>query len=155
MTPRVLIIGVGNPSRGDDAAGLLVAERLGPRLPPGVTVRACSGEATSLMDAWAAAPAVILVDAVLSGAAPGTVHRLDAAAEPVPGSFLRCSTHSFGVADAIELGRALATLPQRLIIYGIEGQDFGHGTELSPPVAAALPRVAGRVLAELPALMED
>jgi hydrogenase maturation protease len=149
----IVVMGVGNAQRCDDAAGLLVAR--GVRARAGrddVAVLERSGEATSLMQAWDGARAVIIADAVRSGAAPGTVHRLDAVAESIPDSFLRCSTHSFGVADAIELGRALGQLPPYLVVYGVEGQDFDHGEELSAEVAAALPRVIDRILAEIAGL---
>jgi hydrogenase maturation protease len=149
----IVVIGVGNAQRCDDAAGLRVAR--GVRARAGgedVAVLERSGEATSLMQAWDGARAVIIADAVRSGAAPGTVHRLDAVAESIPDSFLRCSTHSFGVADAIELGRALGQLPPYLVVYGVEGQDFDHGEELSAEVAAALPRVIDRILAEIAGL---
>jgi hydrogenase maturation protease len=150
---RIVVIGVGNAQRRDDAAGLRVAR--GVRARAGrddVAVLERSGEATALMQAWDGARAVIIADAVRSGAAPGTVHRLDAVAESIPDSFLRCSTHSFGVADAIELGRALGQLPPSLVVYGVEGQDFDHGEELSAEVAAALPRVIDRILAEIAGL---
>lgn len=152
---RIAIIGVGNAERRDDSVGLLVARGVRARLTPehgDVVVLERSGEATSLMQAWAGVGAVIIVDAVRSGAAPGTVHRLDAVAGSIPDSFLRCSTHSFGVADAIELGRALDQLPPCLVVYGIEGQDFDHGGELSPEVAATLPRVIDRILADIAGL---
>jgi hydrogenase maturation protease len=144
---RIAVIGVGNAQRCDDAAGLHVAR--GVRARAGrddVAVLERSGEATSLMQAWDRARAVIIVDAVRSGAAPGTVHRLDAATQSIPDSFLRCSTHSFGVADAIELGRALGQLPPCLVVYGIEGKDFDHGEDLSAEVAAAVPRVVDHIL---------
>jgi hydrogenase maturation protease len=152
---RIAIIGVGNAERRDDSAGLRVARGVRAHLAPehsGVVVLERSGEATSLMQAWAGAGAVIIADAVRSGAAPGTVHRLDAVAESIPDSLLRCSTHSFGVADAIELGRALDQLPPCLVVYGIEGQDFDHGEDLSSEVAAVLPRVIDRILAEIATL---
>ena len=154
MTDRhITVIGVGNPSRSDDRAGLQVARRLREHVSDGTAgncrIVECSGEATALMAAWANARAVIIADAVLSGASPGTVHRLDAAAEPVPASFSTRSTHSFGLAQAIELARALGQLPQRIVIYGIEGASFDHGEELSPQVAAAMPRAVDRILAEI------
>jgi hydrogenase maturation protease len=145
-TPLV-IIGVGNRYRRDDGVGLLIARRVREGVPPGVPVLEESGEGAALMEAWRGAATVILCDAVRSGAAPGTIHRLEADRQPIPTGFFHYSTHAFSVAEAVELARALGELPPRLIIYGIEGADFTAGTALSPAVEAAAHTVIREVLA--------
>ena len=80
----------------------------------------------------------MVVDAAASGAPPGSVRRFEAHAAPLPAHLLRSSTHAFGVAEAIELARALGRLPPILDVYAIEGSDFSAGAGLSPPVAAAV-----------------
>ena len=146
---RSIIIGVGNPQRGDDSAGLLVSNALRNRVPPGVEVIDRDGEATNLIDAWTGAESVILIDAVSSGAPPGFIHEVDARAATVPSDFFSCSTHSFGVAEAIELSRALGTLPPRFRIFGIEGAVFEVGAEISPEAEAAVEETVSRVLARI------
>jgi hydrogenase maturation protease len=136
-----MVIGVGNAWRGDDGAGLAVARRLRELAPPGVEVREVEGDASTLMDAWAGADRVVVVDAAASGAPPGTVRRFDAVAEPLPARSVRSSTHAFGVPDAIELSRALGRLPARLDVYAIEGVSFTAGDRLSPTVARAVARL--------------
>ena len=74
-----------------------------------------------MIDAIEGREAAVLVDASSSGAAPGTIHRFDASAEPVPARSFRSSTHAFGVGEAIELARALGKLPGTVVVYGIEG----------------------------------
>lgn len=148
---KIKVIGVGNAMRGDDAAGPLVARRVRAHAPAGVEVYEASGEGASLMDAWAGADLVLLVDAVRSGAAPGTIHRFDAHAERLPVGFFHYSTHAFSLAEAVELARALGALPPRLIVYGIEGHDYDAGAGLSEQVEARLDEVARRVLQEIAA----
>jgi hydrogenase maturation protease len=145
----VLIIGVGNEFRGDDGAGLVVSRRLSALGLKGVMVLEVEGEGTAVMAAWKGAEAVILVDAVYSGAEPGTVHRLEAHAQPIPGSFFHRSTHAINVADAVELARSLGELPRRIVIYGIEGKSFEAGVGLSPEVERAAQEVVEAVLREL------
>jgi len=145
----VLIIGVGNEFRGDDGAGLVVSRRLRALALEGARVLEVEGEGTAVMAAWKGADAVILVDAVHSGAAPGTVHRLEAHAGPVPGSFFHRSTHAISVADAIELSRSLGELPPHFVLYGIEGKSFEAGVGLSPEVERAVQEVEEAVLEEL------
>lgn len=135
MSLRVL--GIGNVARRDDGVGVWVARRLAARLGDDADVRVLGDDGFALLDALAGVDEAILIDAVQSGAAPGTLHRFDAAAAPLPPDQLRCSTHLLGIAEAIELARALGQLPARLVVYGIEGADFGIGEGLSAPVAAA------------------
>ena len=143
------VVCIGNRWRGDDAAGLEVAELLRETLPAKVQVLEREGEPTGLMSAWDGAEAVWLVDAVSSGAEAGAVHRLDVSAEPLPAGLFRASTHHFGLADAIELARALGRLPEHTIVYGIEGARFTAGGELTPEVAAAVPGVAASIRREV------
>jgi hydrogenase maturation protease len=145
----ILVIGIGNAYRGDDAVGLVVARRLQEQVPAGVIVVEHSGEGASLMDAWRDADRVILIDAVHTGAAPGTLCRLDARAGPLPAHFFHCSTHAFSVAEAVELARALDRLPLRLIVHGIEGARFEAGTGVSPEVERAVEVAVQRVREDL------
>ena len=96
----------------------------------------------------------MLVDAVRSGAPPGTVHRLDARAAPAPTGFFHYSTHAFSVAEAIELARSLNELPPHLIVYGIEGESFAAGEGLSPAVEQAVEVVVERAADELRSAMK-
>jgi hydrogenase maturation protease len=145
------VICVGNAFRGDDAAGLEVAKRLRGVLPDGAELLEREGEPTALMDSWEGAEAVWLVDAVRSGARSGTVHRLDAGEQELPAGLFRASTHAFGLAEAVELARALGRLPARTVVFGIEGGRFDAGDELSPEVAAAVPGVAEALREEVEA----
>ena len=142
----VVVIGVGNDSRGDDAAGLEVARCVRQRRR--LAVRTCSGDALELLELWQGASAAVVVDGVRSNSPPGTIHRLDASSGPLPETLRGASTHSFGVAGAIELARALWRLPESVIVYGVEGCRFGREPGLSPAVAAAIEPLTRSVLEE-------
>jgi len=129
-----LVIGVGNRARRDDGAGLEVA-----RLLDGVEHE---GDALALLELWEGAEDVVLVDAARSGGAPGVVRCFDAIAAPVPTAAVRSSTHALGIADAVELARALGRLPARLRVVAIDGEDFALGQGLTSDVAAAVEAVA-------------
>ena len=144
----VLVIGVGNAYRRDDGAGLAVARRLLGRRLPGVEVRTHGGDAAGLLDLWEGSASVVIVDAVRTGAAPGTIHRLDATAAALPRSW-PLSSHGHGVASAAMLARALGRLPRALVVYGIEAGDLGDGAGLSPPAAAAVDEVVERIATEV------
>jgi len=150
--PRLKVIGVGNEWRGDDAVGLLVARRLKEDQLPQVEVAECRGTLTAVREAWKDAAGVIVVDAVVSGAPPGTIHRFDAHGAGMPVELSRSpSSHGWGVAEALALGKVFQELPPWLIIYGIEGQNFGPGQEVSQEVEAAIPEAARRIRREIQA----
>jgi hydrogenase maturation protease len=138
----VLIFGCGNEDRGDDGAGLLVARRLREL---GIDAHEHQGDMLSLIDDWRGAQEVVIIDAMKSGAAPGTIAVWNVPGDPLPRNSFRCSTHALGVADAVELARTLDGLPAKLIIYGIEGTQFHRGGTISTEVARAIERLAGEL----------
>lgn len=150
MRPPRLVVGVGNVTRGDDGAGPEAARLLAPLLPRDVEVTEHSGEGASLLELLRGREAAVVVDAAVSGAPPGTVHRLDASLGPLPGGLGLGSSHAFGVAQGIELLRALGELPARLVVYGIEAERFDLGAPLSRDVEVAVEEVVRRVAGELP-----
>jgi len=149
IAPNIVVIGIGNEYRSDDGVGIVVARRLHERFLTKITVLEESGEGAALIDSWKGATWVMLLDAVHSGTPAGTIHRLDPWAAPVPSGFFHYSTHAFSVAEAIELARSLDQLPAHLIVYGIEGENFAAGEELSPAVTQAVDVVVERAAEEL------
>ena len=128
MTPsRMIVLGIGNIERGDDGAGRAVARLLRHMLSGKVEIVEQDGEATALLDKLDGAASAYLIDACVSNAPPGTIHRIDANHAPLPQASSDLSTHGFGLAAAIELGRALGRLPPRTIVYAIEAESFAAG----------------------------
>lgn len=149
-TQPVVVIAFGNSLRGDDGVGPLVGELVAAARLPHVRVVSHIGDGARAVDAWADTRTAYLIDSASSGAAPGTIHRFDGLAEPIPEAVFRgCSTHCFGVSTSIELGRMLGRLPGRLIVYGIEGENFSFGRGVTDRVRDAAQRLADRLMAEL------
>jgi len=146
---QILVIGLGNDYRGDDAIGRVVVRRLKAIGGDNVIVVEESGEGAALIETWKGADFAILIDAVHSGGAAGTIHRFDAAAQPIPSRLFHYSTHAFSVAEAVELARALNQLPAKLIVYGIEGKTFGPNVGLSIEVERAAEEILRRVREDL------
>jgi hydrogenase maturation protease len=146
---RVLVVGIGNPDRGDDGIGPLVVRQLIGRVSRDVAIIERSGDALALIDDWEGRDAVILVDAAAPGGTPGCVHRIDLLRDALPPELSLSSTHGFGVAEAVGLADALDLLPAQVIAYAIEGANFDAGAPISPQVAAVTAEVADRVAAEL------
>jgi hydrogenase maturation protease len=144
----LLVIGVGNLDRGDDGAGIAAA-RLIRAAAPHVRVIESAGDAADLIDLWQSAETVYVIDAMLSGAPPGTVQRFDAQRRPLPVRLGSTSSHAFGVGAAVELARILGYLPPRLIVYGIEGAQYDMGSGLSQPTAAAVNAIVADICLEI------
>lgn len=131
MSDAPLFVGIGNSFRSDDGVGPWVAEALRAH---GLDALVHAGDGTGLLDLFERHAALVLIDATKSGAAPGTLVRLDAIAAPLRADLFHYSTHRFGLAEAVETARALGQLPRALRVYGIEGANFAAGEDLSPEV---------------------
>lgn len=139
MTRR--LIGIGNPDRGDDAVGLVVADQVA----TWEVTKATSGP-FDLVYEWRPEDEVVIVDAMSSGAEPGTVLDIDvrSAAMPLPNEDFR-SSHSFGPGDLVALAHAIDRVPASLRVIGIEADNLELGAPLSDSVRFAANAVARRL----------
>jgi hydrogenase maturation protease len=144
MTRPALVIGIGNPDRGDDAVGVQVARQVAAER---LDVLALEfDDPSEALDAWAPEDTVVVADAIRSGGHPGEIHVFDALEQKLlAGNWSAGGTHALGLAAVVELGRSLDLLPQRLIVVGVEAAQFGHGTPMSDAVEAAVPAAAEAV----------
>jgi hydrogenase maturation protease len=159
-----LVIGLGCEDCGDDGVGPAVARAVRELRLPDVHVAAVEDPA-ELVPMWGALDLVVVVDAITAGGPPGSLTVLDLTARtepdvgpgPAPAladdAWMRggVGRYAFGLAAAVQLGRALHRLPSRLVLVGVEGSVFTPGASLSPAVAGAV-RPAQRAVAELVAL---
>jgi hydrogenase maturation protease len=138
----VLVVGFGNPLRGDDgvgcsAAGLLAAD---PRL-EGATVLARHQLTPELATDIASASLVVLVDASVDGA-PGSV--AVRSIQPQRDSPLSWS-HHLNPAALAGLADALYDHVPPMVLISVGGATFAAGDRLSPAVQRMLPEVVERV----------
>lgn len=155
VRPAVLVAGIGNELCGDDGVGPAVVRYLAeePATSPAVAVIRVVEGPLDLLELWAGAAVSVVVDATISGAAPGSVRVVDLDVElgdgdagvGAAGHGAPTSSHGFGLASALAMARALDTAPARVVLVGVEGAGFEVGTPLSPAVAAAVPVAAAQV----------
>jgi len=141
-----LLVGVGNPDQRDDGVGLWVVREVA-RQRPDLAVRELRGDGAGLLSLFEESDDLIVVDAVRGQSEPGRIVRLDALREPPPSRFLRCTGHTFGIAEAVAMAGVLDRLPRRLLILGVEGEDFSWGQDLRPAVAASAAELVAELLA--------
>jgi len=140
----LLVIGVGNRDRGDDAVGPVVCDLVVAAGLAGVDTLVFEGSVLDLPMHWAPDDRVVIVDAGAPAGRPGRVTHTDALARHLLAPST-ASTHAIDVGAAVELARALGRLPAELSIVGIEGASFGFGDALHPTVL----RAATRTVAEI------
>ncbi|MQX37444.1 hydrogenase maturation protease [Roseospira navarrensis] len=142
---RPLVIGVGQPDRGDDALGLAALARLEGEAWGGVDRVAHHGEGLGLIALWEDRARVVLLDAMDAGKPPGALLRFTPDSGPLMARAFRTSSHAFGVAEAVETARVLGRLPASLVLLGVQGAAWDLGAPLSAPVANALPGLIDEV----------
>jgi len=153
MTRPPIVIGIGNPDRGDDAVGVRVARQVAAKHLDILTMEL--DDPSEALDAWDPEDTVIVADAITSGGAPGDIHVVDVIEHRLPeGSWSAMGTHAFGLAAIVELARSLDLMPRRLVVVGVEAAQFTHGAPLSEAVLAALPAATDAVLTAINAPRE-
>lgn len=150
MNVSALVVGIGNPSRGDDAVGPEVASRVARLDLAGVEVVVYS-EPLALVEHLASREDVVVVDATSPRGAAGCVHVVRVGSAPLRHDSSRFGSHGLGVAEAVELARALGRLPRRLTLVGVEAGSFEMGAPLSAQVRGRLDDAVQAVVSSLPA----
>ncbi len=133
----ILVIGIGNQFRSDDAVGLEIADSLSTCELEEVTIQRSSGEGIALINLWEDFDHVILIDAVNSDREVGAIHQIDLSKDKLESDLFQTSSHLFALPEAVKLAKTLHKLPKTMQVYGIEGENFDYGTELSPEVEHA------------------
>lgn len=149
---KTLVLGLGNPLVTDDSVGLRVAAELKPLLAeePDVEVSEDFWGGLRLMERMVGFDRAVVIDAMCSGAPPGTIHRLTPGSIPTQRS---ASAHDVSLPTALALGRQAGyQLPgdDHILLVGIEAEDIlTFGEECTPAVRAAIPLAVREVLAVL------
>lgn len=147
----IVVVGVGQTLRGDDAVGVLAVQewkKSFAKTASHVDVRTEISElpGLSLLDSLSGAESGIVVDAINSGGPAGEIYILD---EEVLSAFNGGSgfAHGWGVAETIQLGRNLKRddLPPRIWIIGVEANQFEIGEPLSQEISMNLPVIASTI----------
>jgi len=155
MKQEVLVVGMGNEFRNDDGLGIFIARQLKKENLPGIVVKEYISEGVGLLGIWTGFNHVVLVDAVFSGKEPGTIIRIEIPPEKIPEDLTRYSTHSFSIADAVEIAQSIGELPGHILIYGIEGKSFENGKTLSAEAEQSAEKVLKKIIEEIKKLKAE
>lgn len=148
--PATLILGLGNPLRGDDGVGPFVVKALlDGELPEGVD--ALDGgtgglELLQVMEGW---DRVLVVDSADIGREPGQFIRFRPDQAELAQRSDDFSFHETGLAEALTLARALDQPLPEIVIFGVQPAQMDWGEGLSSAVKAAVPALIEAILSEL------
>jgi len=150
LSGDTLVIGLGNPLRGDDGVGMRIAGLLaGHVLPEGVEVvqgGTLGLDLVNWMEGWRR---VIIIDAAEVGEVPGGFARFTLTEGRLLGDDQHLSIHAAGLRDALLLAEVLGVLPEEVIVFGVQPAHLHWDNTLSPEAEAAVPKILNSVLGEL------
>lgn len=149
---RVVVLGIGNTIMGDEGVGVHAVEalRLAYTLPDFVEIIDGGTSSMELLDDLASVDLLLVVDAVNAGKPEGTLVRLAGSEVPV---FFRSklSPHQIGLSDVLASLEFVGQFPKQMVVIGLQAQNFDLGLELTPLIAARVPDLVAKVVAELAA----
>lgn len=147
---EILVLGIGNLVMTDDGIGVRVVQLLAERyrFPEQVTVLDGGTLGLDLLPQISQAQRLLIIDAVETGAEPGTLIRLSGTEIPLALT-TRLSPHQMGLKDLLAVGSLLGQSPQEIVLWGVQPQTVELALHLSPPVAAQLESLVDKVLEDL------
>lgn len=144
---NVLVLGVGNILMGDDGVGIRAVEEIKKRyyIPENVEIIDGGTSGLDLLPFIADKDYLIIIDAIKSGATPGTV--LMAEGDDVPARFrMRISPHQLGISELLATAVLTGDLPKNIVLFGIEPKTIQLGINLSNEVKAGLDKLIKTVV---------
>ncbi len=145
-----LVLGLGNILMQDEGLGVRAVERLNARYALPGDVRALDGgtRGLDLLPYLDGVTRLLILDAVEIGNTPGSLVRLEG--ESIPSALaLAMSMHQVGVQELLMVSRLKGTMPEHIVVWGMQPGAIDWGLDLSPPVDAALDRLVGAAAGEL------
>jgi hydrogenase maturation protease len=140
MSATTLILGIGNTLFRDEGVGVEVIRRLeGAGDLRDVNLIDGGTLSFTLAPAIADSPRLIVVDAAILNAPPGSVHVFEGEAMDQQLSGKGKSVHEVSLMDLMDMARLSGTLPRRRALVGIEPDEVDWGDTLTPAVEAAVP----------------
>jgi hydrogenase maturation protease len=122
------VVGCGNPTAGDDVAGVEVARRLSQQVYRGCQFAIVPHAGPGVLDLFASVDAVLFVDAVVTDSPPGTIHLVPFPSREIePRRIGSLSSHGWGLAETLDLARALNRPVPRLMLLGVEAETASEG----------------------------
>lgn len=148
LSARVAIVGLGNPLRGDDAAGPLACAAIQHLLADAAVAFLLIEQPLDLVDSLDVYEAAFIVDACLCSLPAGEVVAFSWPAKSLE-DYRSPSTHTMSLAQSLDLGYTLGLLPATIRVFAISGKEFGTGQAPTESVSLGSARAAEMIVAEV------
>jgi len=146
----VVVLGLGNPLRGDDGIGPRIVEDLIRRgLPEGVEALGGGNMGLDLLHILEGWERAVIVDAADVGLEPGQFTRFTPDSVYLVQQANSLSFHQAGLSETLALAEALDLALPEMVIFGVQPATLGWREGLSPAVEATLPALADAVIEEI------
>lgn len=130
----ILLVGVGNEFRADDAAGMLTVRAAASRLGELVRAIEATDDLTRVIDHLQDGDRVLFIDAVVSSDPPGTIKTFNLLRRSLPSDVRMVMSHAVSIPQVIDLAKAAGVTLQSAHLVGIAVDCLGYGTEVCEPV---------------------
>jgi hydrogenase maturation protease len=151
---KIMVVGIGNLIMQDDGAGVHVVNCLSEMdIPAEVELIDGGTYSYDLVDFFCQGDTIIVIDAMQAGGEPGTIYRAPLEQLGLQFDSALISVHDLGFVQAAQHVNMLGHYPQ-ILVYGIEPKTLGLGLELSPEIAAQVPKVAELIKKDIDRLLE-
>ena len=147
---RAVVLGIGNTILTDEAAGVRAVEALerAYKMPANVQVIDGGTSGMEMIEDLSNLDFLIVIDVVKTGAAAGTVVKIEG--DEIPVFFRRkLSPHQIALPDVLACLELLDTMPKEIIVLGVELISLELGMEMTPTVAAKVPLLMEMAASEL------
>jgi len=145
-----LVLGIGNLVMSDDGVGVQVLQRMQRecRFQAGVELLDGGTLGLDLLPRLEGVDHLLVVDAVETGKAPGTLVRL--VDDEIPQALAtKVSPHQMGLQDLLVVARLQGFAPQEMVLWGVQPESIEMGMELSDPVNSQVEILIEKTLEEL------
>jgi len=152
---RITVLGVGNLLLTDEGVGVHVAQALlsgDYEFPPEVEVIEGGTDGFGLLHIITATDYLLIIDAVKGGDEPGAIYRFEVADITASVDTFKTSVHQISILEVLNFADLVGQKP-KTIIFGVEPESTAPCLELSPCIAAKLPRIIEFVQAEIASLL--
>jgi len=147
-----VVLGAGNPLMGDDGLGIEVLEAIAQKWVESHDIRFLDGGiwGMRLLPHIEDADRLLVIDAVRTGAAPGTLVRLER--EEIPRHLrTKISPHQIDLSEVFAVAELRGTFPREAVVLGIEPAQIDAYLEISTEVIASVPSLVDAVERQLEA----
>jgi hydrogenase maturation protease len=147
---RAVVLGIGNTILSDEAAGVRAVEALEQawQMPDNVLVIDGGTSGMEMIEDLSRLDFLLVIDVILTGAAPGALIKI--AGDEIPVFFRnKLSPHQIGLPDVLASLELLDAIPKEIVVLGVEPISLELGMDMTPTVAATVPELVRRAVAEL------